>query len=105
MSLEFNNLERFEQIAESPGSLESIESLPVVDIPVEEVTPVNLPEIKDTADLAVESFGKLERYDGFESYECLNDAQVTEQIAESLSGIENLRYENWKNLTLEKRAG
>ncbi len=105
MSLEFNNLERFEQIAESPGSLESIESLPVVDIPVEEVTPVNLPEIKDTADLAVESFGKLERYDGFESYECLNDAQVTEQIAEYLSGIENLRYENWKNLTLEQRAG
>lgn len=103
MGLEFNNLERFEHLNEAPVSLEPIESLPNIELPTNVVEPVTLPDIKDIEDFSTEAFDKVERYVGFEPYECLNDAKVTEEIADYLSGIENLKYENWKNLTLEQR--
>lgn len=103
MSLEFNNLERFEQLDETPSSLEPVESLPNIEIPTETIEAVTLPEINNVEDVATESLDRIERFVGFEPYECLNDAKVTEEIADYLSGIENLKYENWKNLTLEQR--
>lgn len=104
MSLEFNNLERFEQLNETPSSLEPVESLPNIEIPTETIEAVTLPEINNVEDVATESLDRIERYVGFEPSECLNDAQVTEEIADYLSGIENLKYENWKNLSLEQRT-
>lgn len=104
MSLELNNLERFEQLNEKSSSLEPIESLPNIEIPTEIVEPVTLPEINNAENVTSESLDRIERYVGFEPYECLNDAQVTEEIADYLSGIEGLKYENWKNLSLEQRT-
>lgn len=104
MSLEYNNLERFEQLKETPISLEPIESLSNIELPTDVIEPVPFSDIHSIEDISTESLDKIERYIGFEPYECLNDAQVTEEIADYLSGIENLKYENWKNLTLEQRT-
>lgn len=104
MSLEFNNLERFEQLNEKSSALESVESLPNIEIPTDIVETVTLPEINNAENVTSESLDRIERYVGFESYECLNDAQVTEEIADYLSGIESLKYENWKNMSLEQRS-
>lgn len=105
MGYELNNgLESFEQLNELPETIENIESLPNIELPIVAVDPVGLSEVSDTSDLSTEKIDKLESYIGVEQYECLNDAQVTEEIAEYLSGIENLKYENWKKLTLEQRT-
>lgn len=104
MGLEFNNnLETFEQLNETIESLESIESLPAMEIPQTSVEVVAMPETTERTNLSTESIDRLESYVGFESYECLNDAVVTEQIADYLSGVESLKYENWKNLAMEQR--
>lgn len=104
MSLEYNNLERFEQLKETPISLEPIESLSNIELPTDVTEPVPLSDIHSIEDISTEPLDKIERYVGFEPYECLNDAQVTEEISDYLCGIENLKYESWKNLTLEQRT-
>ena len=105
MGYELNKgLESFEQLNELSEPIEKIESLPNIELPNEAVEPIELHEVSDTLDLSTEKFDKLESYIGEEQFECLNDAQVTEEIAEYLSGIENLKYENWKKLTLEQRT-
>lgn len=104
MSLEFNNIERFEQLNDVFPSLEPIEPLPGIEVPTDVIEPISLSDIKNIENISTESLDKIERYVGFEPYECLNDAQVTEEIADYLSGIENLKYENWKGLTLEQRT-
>lgn len=83
--------------------MEDIESLPAMEIPQTSVEVVAMPETTEGTNLSTESIDRLESYIGFELYECLNDAVVTEQIADYLSGVESLKYENWKNLTLEQR--
>lgn len=104
MGYELNKgLESFEQLNELPKTIENVESLPNDGLPIETVEPIGLSEVSDTSDLSTENINKLESCIGVEQYECLNDAQVTEEIAEYLSGIENLKYENWKNLNLEQR--
>lgn len=104
MTFEFNNkLETFEQLNETIESLENIESLPAIEIPQTSVESVAIPETSEGTSLSTESIDGLESYIGIESYECLNDAVVTEQIAEYLSGLESLKYENWKDLSLEQR--
>lgn len=104
MGYELNKgLESFEQLNELSKTIENIKSLPNIELPIEAVDPIGLPEVSDTSDLSTEKIDKLESYIGVEQYECLNDAQVTEEIAEYLSGIENLKYENWKKLNLEQR--
>lgn len=104
MGYELNKgLESFEQLNELSKNIENIKSLPNIELPIEAVDPIGLPEVSDTSDLSTEKIDKLESYIGVEQYECLNDAQVTEEIAEYLSGIENLKYENWKKLNLEQR--
>lgn len=105
MSLEFNNrLENIEQLSYINKSLEVISGLTDLKRHYELAEPVEFPEISEPTDLSKETLGKIESYMGVEQYECLNDAQVTEEIAEYLSGIENLKYENWKNLNLEQRT-
>lgn len=104
MGYELNKgLESFEQLNELPETIENIERLPNIELPIEAIDPIGMSEVSDTSDLSTEKIDKLESYIGVEQYECLNDAQVTEEIAEYLSGIENLKYENWKNLNLEQR--
>ncbi len=103
MGLELNNkLETFEQLNETIESLENIESLPAMEIPQTSVEAVAIPETFEGTNLSTESIDRLESYIGFEPYECLNDAVVTEQIAEYLSGLESLKNENWKNLSLDR---
>jgi hypothetical protein len=105
MGLEFNNnLETFEQLNDTTESLENIGSLTAMEIPQTSVETVAIPETSEGTHLSTESFDRLESFVGFEPFECLNDAVVTEQIAEYLSGLESLKYENWKNLTLEQRC-
>ena len=59
----------------------------------------------EPSDLVESLFPSLEsfRNHGVEKLEILHDSEVTEQIAEYLSGLEELRYENWKLLSLEER--
>ena len=51
------------------------------------------------------STDKLESFkrNGTEKLEVLYDSEVTEQIAEYLSSLEELRFENWTKLSLEQR--
>lgn len=51
------------------------------------------------------STDRLESFkrNGTEKLEVLYDSEVTEQIAEYLSGLEELRFENWTKLSLEQR--
>lgn len=55
-------------------------------------------QVETSAD-RLESF----RRNGTEKLEVLYDSEVTEQIAEYLSGLEELRFENWTKLSLEQR--
>jgi len=104
MGLEFNNkLETFEQFNDTIESLENIESLPTIESPQTSVEIVSIPETSEGTNLSTESIDRLESYVGFEPFEYLNDAVVTEQIAEYLTGVESLKYENWKKLSLEER--
>lgn len=104
MGLEFNNKpETLEQLNEAVESLENIGCLPSIETPQNSVETISLPELSNEVALPSETINKLESFVGFEPYECLNDVVVTEQIAEYLSGLESLKYENWKNLTLEQR--
>jgi len=104
MGLEFNNkLETFEQLNDTIESFENIKSLPAIESPQTLAEAVSIPETAEGKNLSTESIDRLESYVGFEPFECLNDAVVTEQIAEYLSGLESLKYENWKKLSLEER--
>lgn len=56
-------------------------------------------ESKESRFPTLESF----RNRGREKLEVLHDSEVTEQIAEYLSGVEDLKYENWQKLSIEQR--
>lgn len=105
MGLEhLNNLESFERLNVTGETLDQIESLPSVEVPEAGVEAMERQENIETQNLVAESLVSLERFFVKEKLECLNDAVVTENIAEYLSGIENLKYENWKNLSVEQRT-
>lgn len=104
MGLEFQNkIEKLEYIEAVPIVLESISNLTLPELNKFQIEPVSVPET-DSIDLSLESPDKLETFFPIEKTEYLHDAEVTEQIAEYLSGVENLKYENWKNLNLEQRT-
>lgn len=104
MGLEnINNLERFEAIETVVSLAESLKSLSSLEKPTTNVEGIHLSESIESLDPKAEQIDKIESISSFEQYECLNDAEVTEEIAEYLSGLENLKYENWKKLSLEER--
>lgn len=93
-----------------------LEKISVSELPsFQEVQPLSLQREDnhiESIDVNVESVDSIEiqkdqlesfRKKGNESLEVLYDSEVTEQIAEHLSGIEDLRYENWTKLSLEQR--
>ena len=59
----------------------------------------------ETVEQVERSTDRLESFkrNGTEKLEVLYDSEVTEQIAEYLSGLEELRFENWTKLSLEQR--
>ena len=78
-----------------------------------EITPIILSENTENKCLSElegieaksELFQTLEAFRGLrsEQLEVLHDSEVTERIADYLSGLENLKYENWQKLSLEER--
>ena len=97
----FEGLERLEILSEQLGK---IEALALHEAPENNQEAIAVPEIGETKDLATESLDRLEKAGAFEQLEGLHDSEMTESIAEYLSGLEELKYENWKNLTVEQRT-
>lgn len=79
---------------------------------IKPLTPVENKETKESLEIGKENvetksdafllFEKFQRM-RFEKQEVLHDSEMTEHIAEYLSGMESLKYENWQKLSLEER--
>ena len=105
MSMEFNRgLEKIERLELQGKELSNIQPLSKPETTDALKFESSFVEIKESEKSELKNLNKLESKGLFEQYECLFDAEMTENIAEYLSGMENLKYENWKNLNLEQRA-
>ena len=105
MGIELNNrLESYECLSSGFETIDDIETLRAIETHEVEIEPIELTEQSEIENMATESVESLEKFVNAEQIECLNDAEVTDNIAEYLSRIENLKYENWKNLTIEQRS-
>lgn len=105
MGLEYNsNPEGLERIRPEGGQLTAVETLPKAECTEPQASAVELSEGTEPRTLISESLEKMEKIRLFGKTECLNDAKVTDEIAEYLSGVEDLKFENWKKLTVEERT-
>lgn len=103
MNLELNKLQDFEILNENVESLldvNALESIHSTDIDIIEARPVLESE---TLRHPLEEYRRFEVFEWMKHPEVLNDADVTESIADALSQIEVLKYENWIHLSLEQR--
>lgn len=104
---QFENLENLEILAFSDiTSLDSTESLHSPEEAGAELCEVNTPENLTEKNIDLENAEDVSeklRFQG-EDLEIVTDAEATDQIAEYLDGVENLKYENWCNLPLDERA-
>lgn len=93
-----------------------LEKITPSDLPsIHEVNPIafcneaniieSVEPIANETDVPSELADRLESFkkNGTEKLEVLYDSEVTEQIADYLSGLEDLKYENWTKLSLEQR--
>lgn len=101
-------LESFEEIKienividENSQSKEVAPLKPLANIEWKEDHEVTI-ESSDIGESLFPSFESF-RNRGLEKLEILHDSEVTEQIAEYLSGLEDLKFENWTKLSLEQR--
>ena len=101
--------------------LESFEEIKIENVVIDEnsqskevapLKPLTNIEWKEEHEVVIEAFDLVEslfpslesfRNHGVEKLEILHDSEVTEQIAEYLSGLEDLKFENWTKLSLEQR--
>lgn len=101
--------------------LESFEEIKIENVVIDEnsqskevapLKPLTNIEWKEEHEVVIEAFDLVEslfpslesfRNHGVEKLEILHDSEVTEQIAEYLSGLEDLKFENWTELSLEQR--
>lgn len=103
MKFESNNKENIESI--QPEIIaQAVEAQPIEpqfegEHPEQTEIEQNSVELRETHFPTLESFKKH----GTEKLEVLHDSEVTEQIAEYLSGIEELKYENWQRQSIEQR--
>ena len=88
-------------LGDNPQSKEVAPLKPLTNIEWQEEHEV----ILESSDVVESLFPSLEsfRNNGVERLEILHDSEVTEQIAEYLGGLEELRYENWRLLSMEER--
>ncbi len=101
MKIETFEKEKFEDVS-TKDLTQAVEIPPLVPKDNKESTESLSSE---TVESKTEKFLTLEAFRGFRvgKLEVLHDSEVTEQIADYLSGIEKLKYENWQKLSLEER--
>ena len=89
----------------TPDDLPSIHEVNPVAVCNEASTIESVEPIANETDVPSELADRLEsfKWKGTEKLEVLRDSEVTERIAEYLSGLEDLKYENWTKLSLEQR--
>ena len=89
----------------TPDDLPSIHEVSPVAVCNEASTIESVEPIANETDVPSELADRLEsfKWKGTEKLEVLRDSEVTERIAEYLSGLEDLKYENWTKLSLEQR--
>lgn len=90
------------------NSIESSEALTPTDDSELDVGEINSLRVEDISEKNIdlesaEDVSEKLRFQG-EDLEIVSDAEAKEQIAEYLDGVENLKYENWCNLTLDERT-
>lgn len=91
----FSNAESLENIANhlESGNLES------------KVESTTIEDTSDINDNVIDSKEQVEWYNqGLEQAEIVTDLEMTEGIADYLESVEEIRYENWSNLSLEERT-
>ena len=88
----------------TPDDLPSIHEVNPVAVCNEASTIESVEPIANETDVPSELADRLEsfKWKGTEKLEVLRDSEVTERIAEYLSGLEDLKYENWPKLYLEQ---
>ena len=89
----------------TPDDLPSIHEVNPVAVCNEASTIESVEPIANETDVPSELADRLEafKWKGTEKLEVLRDSEVTERIAEYLSGLKDLKYENWTKLSLEQR--
>ena len=84
--------------------LESLEKIET--IPINEVVDDKLEPLVDSSNECIES-ASLEDIENlqsrYEGAEFVTDLEMSEGIADYLEGIEEIKYENWQNLSLEQK--
>lgn len=95
----FNQLEVLESMIDSEIEDFSINSLLMAKT---ENSVESLPELSEITTESRENVESLTRRT--ETIEMLTDHEMTENIASYLKGVENLRLENWTQLSIEKRT-
>lgn len=84
--------------------LESLEKIET--IPINEVVDDKLEPLADSSNECVES-ASLEDVENlqsrYEGAEFVTDLEMSEGIADYLENVEEIKYENWQNLSLEQR--
>lgn len=86
-------------------STEDLELLPITEIIDDSVIPLEDYSEEETQELAPEASENLEGFSSkLETTEMVTDLEMIEGIADYLESVEELKYENWSNLSLEERA-
>ncbi len=99
-TFEKNHLEKI-----TPSDLPSIHEVSPIAFCNEANIIESVEPIANETDVPGELADRLESFkrNGTEKLEVLYDSEVTEQIADYLSDLEDLKYENWTKLSLEQR--